>query len=80
MDEMIELLGRIAESIGGAWKDLVLLDNPKNNDLVDAFNDGVRRMASQACGCIQAIIVTKQIEKKQKEFGTIFFPEKEGEK
>ena len=78
MDEMIEILGRIAESIGGAWKDLVLLDNPNNNDLVDAFNQGVRAMASQACGYVQAIKMGKQIEKKQKEFGTIFFPEKEG--
>lgn len=79
MEELIRMLGFLAENIGGDWKDKVLIDNTNDNPMVDAYNEGVRAMASQCCGLITAILTGKQIELKQKGFGTILELKKEGE-
>ena len=60
MNETIELLGRIAENAGGEWEQAVLINNDTDNDLVDAYNEGVRAMASQVCYYLNAIISGKK--------------------
>jgi hypothetical protein len=60
MSEMIEMLGRIAENVGGEWEQAVLINNDTDNDLVDAYNQGVRAMASQVCYYLNAIISGKR--------------------
>ena len=60
MNETIELLGRIAESAGGEWEQAVLINNDTDNDLVKAYNEGVRAMASQVCYYLNAIISGKK--------------------
>lgn len=62
MNEMIEMLGKLSEDIGGDWKNIVLIDNKTENPLVDAYNEGVTAMARQCIGMIQAIILGKQIQ------------------
>ena len=79
MDEMIELLDKIAHGIGGDWKNLVLIDNTNDNPLVDAYNEGVRAMASQACGLIIAIRDGKMFEREVQKVGNIVTIEKVGE-
>lgn len=79
MNEPIEMLGRIAENVGGEWEQNVLINNDTENDFVDAYNEGVRAMASQVCYYIQAIMTQKRIENEQKKFGTILQFEKVGE-
>ena len=59
----IDLLGKIAEDIGGAWKDAVLIDNDTDNNMVDAYNEGVHAMARQAIYYINAIMSGKLAEK-----------------
>ena len=60
MNETIELLGRIAENAGGEWEQAVLINNDTDNDLVEAYNEGVRAMASQVCYYLNAIISGKK--------------------
>ena len=63
MEELIRTLGTIAENIGGEWEQAVMIDNDTNNDLIDAYNEGVRAMASQTIYYINAIISGKLAEK-----------------
>jgi hypothetical protein len=67
MEELIRILGDIAEKTGGDWKELVLIDNDTDNPLVDAYNDGVRAMASQVCGLVSVIACAKATEYRLKE-------------
>ena len=60
MKEMIEMLGSIAENVGGEWEENVLINNDTDSDLVDAYNEGVRAMASQVCYYLNAIISGKK--------------------
>ena len=60
MKEMIEMLGTIAENVGGEWENNVLINNDTDNDLVEAYNEGVRAMASQVCYYLNAIISSKR--------------------
>lgn len=60
MNELIEMLGKIAENVGGEWEQMVMIDNDTDNDLVDAYNEGVRAMASQVCYYLNAIISGKK--------------------
>lgn len=64
MEELIRVLGDIAEKTGGDWKEFVLIDNDNDNPLVDAYNEGVRAMASQVCYFVSAILGSKQAEYK----------------
>lgn len=79
MNEMIELLDKIAHGIGGDWKDLVLIDNTTDNPLVDAYNEGVRAMASQACSFVTAILNGKVIERDLQKDGCTVTIEKVGD-
>lgn len=56
MDEFVRDLEMIAVNIGGEWKKYVLLDNPNNNDLTEAYNEGVNAMAAQACHYVSIIL------------------------
>ena len=75
----IEMLNRLAQDIGGEWKSLVLIDNETDNPMVDAYNEGVRAMASQCCGLIKAIADGKMFMKDLERFGTRATLEKVGD-
>lgn len=79
MDEMIKMLDMIAHSIGGEWKDHVLFENTSNNPMLDAYNEGVKAMAKQACGLIMAIRDGKILLKETKEDGCTISIEKAGD-
>ena len=75
----IEMLNRLAQDIGGEWKDLVLVENKTDNAMIDAYNEGVRAMASQCCGLIKAIADGKMFLKELERDGTRATLEKVGE-
>ena len=55
MKETLEMIHFIAESVGGEWKESVLVDNTTDNPMVDAYNEGVKAMAAQVCHYLVAI-------------------------
>ena len=75
----IYTLSKIAEDVGGDWKDKVLVDNDTNDVLVEAYNDGVRAMARQATFYIKAILDAKGLEMDVKRDGNKIAIEKVGE-
>ena len=56
MKETLEMLHDIAEHVGSDWKENVLIDNTTGIENVDAYNEGVKAMASQVCHYLSAII------------------------
>ena len=80
MNETIELLNRIAHGVGGDWKELVLLDNPENTQLVDAYNQGVRAMAKAACTLVQGMLDIEVLKRELDEAGTKVTIERVGER
>ena len=61
MKELMETLTYIAQCVGGEWKENALIDNDTDNDLTDAYNEGVKAMASQVCYKLNAIMLGKII-------------------
>lgn len=66
MEELIQILENIATNVGGEWKENVLIDNDTDNPLVDAYNEGVKAMANQACCYVSAILSAKATESRLK--------------
>lgn len=79
MDEMIKMLDMIAHSICGEWKDHVLVENTSDNPMFDAYNEGVKAMAKQACGLIMAIRDGKILLKETQDVGHTVTIEEVGE-
>ena len=69
MEEMLRILGDIAEKTGGEWKEFVLIDNDTDDPLVDAYNEGVRAMASQVCCFVSTILGVKESEYRLQKVG-----------
>lgn len=75
----IEMLNKLAQDIGGEWKNLVLVENKTDNAMIDAYNEGVRAMASQCCGLIKAIADGKMFMEELERDGTRAVLDKVGE-
>ena len=69
MEELIDTLKMIAKNVDGNWMNLVLIDNDTENELVDAYNEGVKAMANQVYYFIDAILTEKKAKKLYKEVG-----------
>ena len=46
-DETLEMLINIMNHVNGDWKDSVRIDNDTDNELSDAYNQGVEAMAAK---------------------------------
>ena len=63
MDELLKILGNIAEKVGGEWKQKTMMDNDNGNPLVDAYNEGVHDMAERVCRYLSIFVSAKAGEK-----------------
>lgn len=64
MDELFDTLFQIATNASSDWKNEVLIDNSTEDELVDAYNQGVRAMAVKVCRNVCAILDGKRFAKK----------------
>ncbi len=71
MSRVLEVLDHIAVNVGGDWKNNVLVDNEMDDALVDAYNEGVRAMASQVCFYVSAILAGESAKEKIQEARTL---------
>lgn len=62
MKELLDTLDKILSMVNGDLKTNTLLDNPNNNDLSDAYNEGVKAMAAQVSFYIGTILGFKEAE------------------
>ena len=49
MKEMRDALQDIIKKVDGELKERVLIDNPTDLDVVEAYNEGVKAMVNQVC-------------------------------
>lgn len=64
MGETVDLLYSIANYIYGCTKKNMTIENDSGNDLVDAYNEGVRAMAEQAVHYINSVAECQKIKEK----------------
>ena len=69
MKELLDTLDKILSMVNGDLKTNTLLDNPNNNDLNDAYNEGVKAMAAQVSFYISTILGLKTLFKEAEDQG-----------
>lgn len=61
---MADTLELILNGVKGKWKEDTLLDNHNGNDLVDAYNEGVKAMAAQVAFYVHHTMELNALQRK----------------
>lgn len=62
-ENLREVLSDIIDNIKNDWKDLVLLNNDTENELVDAYNEGVQAMSCQTVYYLRKLLFEMEVKK-----------------